>query len=305
MTKKVGGHRDFQQNEIRKVRIENLAAAPSSPVAGQIYFDTTLDQFGVYDGTTWVYLSASGALDFGEAADISSSNFGDTAAAGASGEVADAGHRHPREANPVTAHEAAGDPHTGYQLESEKGTAGGYASLDGAGRVPASQLPVSAMEYKGTWDASTNTPTLADGTGSTGDLYRVSAAGTQNLGSGAITFGVGDYVIYNGTTWEKGDTTDAVSSVHGRTGAVTAQVGDYTTFYVRTYTVTIGDGSTVAHTINHALGTEDVDVVVRYAGGGKEAVDADWEVDDSNNVTVRWEPAASTNELRVMVMGKA
>lgn len=103
---------------------------------------------------------------------------------------------------------------------AQKGAANGVAELDASSRLPVAQLPISVMEYKGTWDASTNTPTLADGTGSAGDVYRVSVAGTQNLGSGAITFGVGDYIIYNGSTWEKSDTTDSVVSVNGATGVV-------------------------------------------------------------------------------------
>ncbi len=114
----------------------------------------------------------------------------------------------------------------GYQLASEKGAANGYASLDGAGKVPISQLPSSIMEYKGVWNASTNNPTLADGTGDTGDVYRVSVAGTKDLGSGNISFEVGDYVIYNGATWEKSDTTDAVASVNGKTGVVVLKTVD-------------------------------------------------------------------------------
>jgi hypothetical protein len=35
----------------------------------------------------------------------------------------------------------AGDPHTQYQQESEKGAASGYAALDATGKVPAGQLP--------------------------------------------------------------------------------------------------------------------------------------------------------------------
>lgn len=35
----------------------------------------------------------------------------------------------------VDAHESAGDPHPGYQKESEKGSANGYAGLDGSGNV--------------------------------------------------------------------------------------------------------------------------------------------------------------------------
>lgn len=83
------------------------------------------------------------------------------------------------------------------------------------------------MEYKGSWDASSNTPTLANGTGNNGDLYQVTAAGTVDFGAGNITFAIGDKVVYNGTVWEKWDMTDAVSSVFGRPGAVTAQSGDY------------------------------------------------------------------------------
>lgn len=110
---------------------------------------------------------------------------------------------------------------------TEKGANNGVATLDSGGKIPSTQLPSSIMQYQGTWNASTNTPTLADGVGDAGDVYIVSVAGTQNLGSGNITFGVGDWVIYNGTIWQKSDNTDAVSSVFGREGAVTAQTSDY------------------------------------------------------------------------------
>jgi hypothetical protein len=113
--------------------------------------------------------------------------------------------------------------------KANKGVANGYASLDATGKVPMSQLSISAFEYLGLWDALTNTPTLADGIGNNGDTYRVSVAGMQNLGSGIIDFQVGDYVIYNGTTtqWEKLDNTESVTSVFGRVGAIVALSGDY------------------------------------------------------------------------------
>jgi hypothetical protein len=90
-----------------------------------------------------------------------------------------------------------------YQLLSAKGVANGYASLDSGGKVPIAQLPSSIMEYKGLWSAATNTPTLANGTGDTGDVYICSAAGSVNFGAGAITFAIGDYVIYSGTIWQR------------------------------------------------------------------------------------------------------
>ena len=88
-------------------------------------------------------------------------------------------------------------------LIGHRGTANGFATLDENGRIPYSQLPESAMEYKGQWNAETNTPTLADGTGSKGDFYIVSVAGTQNLGSGNIQFFVNDRVIYDGSVWAR------------------------------------------------------------------------------------------------------
>lgn len=120
------------------------------------------------------------------------------------------------------------------RITAQKGVALGLATLDASGRLPAAQLTVSAIEYKGVWNASTNTPTLSDATGTTGDMYRVSVAGSQNLGSGVIAYEVGDYAIHNGTAFEKSDTTDAVSSVNGFTGAVnltTTNVAEGTNLY--------------------------------------------------------------------------
>jgi hypothetical protein len=113
-----------------------------------------------------------------------------------------------------------------YQLRSEKGNANGYASLDSLGKVPISQLPSSLMEYKGTWNAATNTPTLANGTGDTGDVYICNVAGSVNFGAGAITFAVGDYVIYSGTIWQRssgavGTVTSVAASITGNSIGIT------------------------------------------------------------------------------------
>lgn len=83
------------------------------------------------------------------------------------------------------------------------GQPNGLATLDNTGRLPYSQLPLSAVEYKGAWNANTNTPTLASGTGTFGDEYIVSVQGTQNIGEGSITYRVGDRVIYNGSIWQR------------------------------------------------------------------------------------------------------
>lgn len=74
--------------------------------------------------------------------------------------------------------------------------------------------------YKGTYNATTNTPTLVDGTGTAGYYYVVNVAGNQNFGSGVINFNIGDWAIYNGTIWQKVDNTDAVSDVNGAIGSI-------------------------------------------------------------------------------------
>jgi hypothetical protein len=117
---------------------------------------------------------------------------------------------------------------------SEKGQPNGVASLDGNGKVPLAQLPNSIMEYKGTYDADLNVPALADGAGNAdtaiGDVYRVTVAGTQDFGSGNISFEIGDYVILNDSKiWEKAVTSEivgGVSSVNGQVGDVVLDSAD-------------------------------------------------------------------------------
>jgi len=63
---------------------------------------------------------------------------------------------------------------------------------------------IGALNYKGTWDASTNTPTLVSSVGTKGDYYVVSVAGSTNL-NGITLWGVGDMAIFNGSAWQKAD----------------------------------------------------------------------------------------------------
>lgn len=61
---------------------------------------------------------------------------------------------------------------------------------------------IGALNYKGTWNASTNTPALASGVGTKGDYYVVSVAGTTAL-DGISNWGVGDWVTFNGSVWQR------------------------------------------------------------------------------------------------------
>lgn len=115
---------------------------------------------------------------------------------------------------------------------ADVGQANGVCPLDSSGKIASSYLTVSAMEYKGNYDASTNTPSLVNGTGNTGDVYTVSASGSVDFGSGTIILYAGDQVIYDGSVWNKCTTSSSTVSVFGRNGVITAQSGDYSSFYV-------------------------------------------------------------------------
>jgi hypothetical protein len=84
---------------------------------------------------------------------------------------------------------------------------------------------VGGVMYEGTWNASTNTPTITSSVGSKGDYYIVATAGSTNI-NGITSWNIGDWIIFNGSTWDKVDNTDAVSSVNGYTGAVSLVTSD-------------------------------------------------------------------------------
>lgn len=111
---------------------------------------------------------------------------------------------------------------------------------------------VGGLNYQGSWNASTNTPTLTSSVGTNGYYYVVSVAGSTNL-NGVTDWQVGDWAIFNGSTWQKIDQTNLVTSVAGRTGAVVLSntdisgLGTMSTQNANTVAITGGTESGVTH----------------------------------------------------------
>lgn len=118
---------------------------------------------------------------------------------------------------------------------------------------------IGALNYKGTWNASTNTPTLASGVGTKGDYYQVSVAGATSL-DGLSNWGVGDVAAFNGATWQRieggADLNGVNLSVSG-----TSTLGDATADLVN-----MGNGDAVKDTSgNFLIGVNGVTPVTSVA----------------------------------------
>ena len=126
------------------------------------------------------------------------------------------------------------------------------------------------LSYQGTWNASTNTPTLTSSVGTTNYYYVVGTSGSTNL-NGITDWVAGDWAIFNGTVWQKIDQTNLVTSVNSKTGAVTLTYTDVNAIGSVTSTdgtVSVSTVSGVADlSVSVAASTTNVIVQVRNTTG--------------------------------------
>jgi len=121
-------------------------------------------------------------------------------------------------------------------IPSQTGNSGKFLTTNGT--VLSWSSVAGGLSYQGTWNASTNTPTLASGVGVNGYYYIVATAGSTNL-DGITDWQIGDWLMFNGTVWQKIDQSNLVTSVNGQTGAVS--VGTVTSV-----AATAGTGITIS-----------------------------------------------------------
>ncbi|TNF26330.1 MAG: hypothetical protein EP319_14100, partial [Deltaproteobacteria bacterium] len=115
------------------------------------------------------------------------------------------------------------------KISTTGATAGSVIQFDGTNW---GLVNLNGLTYQGTWNASTNSPTLSDASGNCngynpGDYFAVSTTGTTFL-DGESSWGAGDWVICSNGSWDKVTNTHQITSVFGRTGAVTATLKDMT-----------------------------------------------------------------------------
>lgn len=144
----------------------------------------------------------------------------------------------------IATHEAAADPHTGYQKESEKAAASGYASLDAGTKVPTAQLGGAGADgtkfLRGdqTWatPAGSGTFVLTKIAGATGahagdETWEVLTAASGNItGQTFVTVmeltnvGVGRYHFKCELIYRTDATTTGINVTATHTGTTTAWI---------------------------------------------------------------------------------
>jgi len=114
-------------------------------------------------------------------------------------------------------------------------TAGTYGSsalvpvlaINAQGQITSvSQQATNAPAYQGTWNASTNVPTLTSSVGTAGYYYVVSVAGNTTL-NGATGWNVGDWAIFSNGVWQKlpGSASESFTNLTTTNLAVTGLTG--------------------------------------------------------------------------------
>jgi len=204
------------------------------------------------------------------------------------------------------------------QSTTEKGQANGYAGLDSTGVVPISQLPdtiLGGLQYINTYDASSGSyPTAGSGPSGEvekGDYFVVNTPGIINT----VDYENGDWMVYNGVTWDKIDNSDKVSSVAGKTGTITLNHGDITNFQSGVSLNTdliaktdkesfnIGNNSNTDFTLVHSLNTQNVTITIRESTAPYAVIYTDVEITDNSTVTVKFVSAPTTNQYIATLVG--
>jgi hypothetical protein len=152
-------------------------------------------------------------------------------------------------------------------IPSQTGNSSKYLTTNGTALSWASVA--GGLSYQGTWNASTNTPTLASSTGTNGYYYVVATAGSTNL-NGITDWQIGDWLLFNGSTWQKIDQTNSVTSVNGQTGVVS--VGTVTSVAATAGTGISISGSPITSSGTLTITNTSPDQTVALTGAGTTSI---------------------------------
>ena len=146
--------------------------------------------------------------------------------------------------------------------------------------------------------------TAGNGLTLTGTSFSVDV--TPTAGSASLT-NTGGAVEVKTNTADGLEVTESGLGINNGTGltfASGALVFDTANGYgVRKLAFSVGDGTLTAIVVNHALGTKDVTVHIYDNASPYAQIEADVEHTDTNNITVKFAVAPTSNQYRVVIVG--
>jgi len=305
---------DLTKNELQNAVIQVLATAPGSPVEGQVYYDSTDDVIKFYNGTAWV--SAGG--DLTEITTATTDQLTITNGQGpipnidiVTGAVTNAG------VELATGDQIYDFVTTGINARIQNVT-DPTGAQDVATKNYVDTVATGLLEYKGGYDASTNTPDLDTATNiaiDKGDTYTVTVDGlffTEQVRVGDLI--IAETAIAANTGGTLADFTIVQSNVDLATAAATAGAAvkgisgydsadfsvssGFVSLATKTFKTSIGGATSIA--VTHNLVSEDVFVQL-FDNVTKETVYADVVRTNVNTVTIDFATAPAANSIRVLI----
>ena len=307
---------DLNKNQLQQAVIQTASSDPSSPVAGQIYYNTTDNVLKFYNGSAFV--SAGGDIT-----EIQTTTSNQLAITNGTGPIPSLAITTGAVANAGTAL-ATGDQiydfvTTGINARIQNVT-DPTGAQDAATKAYVDTVATGLLEYKGAYNASTNSPALTGGSNiasDKGDTYTVTADGSflgeqVRIGdliivevaiAAASTPALASFTIVQSNVDLATAAATSGATVKGISGYDSADFSVTTGFVslaTKTFKTDIGDGTNTSYTVTHNLNTRDV-IVQLYDASSYDTVIADVVRTSTAAVTVSFSAAPTTNDIKVLI----
>jgi len=307
---------DLSKNQLQNAVIQVLASDPSGAVAGQVYYNSTDNVLKYYNGTAW--LSAGG--DITEITTATSDQLTITNGSGpipnvdiVTGAVTNAG------VELATGDQIYDFVTTGVNARIQNIT-DPTAAQDVATKNYVDTIATGLLEYKGGYNASTNTPDLDTATNiaiDKGDAYTVTADGlffTEQVRVG--DFIIAETAIPANTGGTLADFTIVQSNVDLATAAATSGAAikgisgydsadfsvtaGFVSLETKTYKALIGNGSLTTVPVTHGLNSQDL-MIQLFDASTNETVYADVVRTSASQVDIIFSTAPATNSIKILI----